>query len=221
MLADQQAQRLATVVEMWASWCPPCRTSIPHLTALQKKFPQVAFVGLTTEKLADAQQFVAKMGASMDYSVCVDVSGKVNQAYMSAVGAKGIPTAFVINKHGRIVWSGHPMDSEFEEQVKRVDAEVVVAPVVVPQSRDELAALKIKVCCCMCRASLSQPRTHILDLSTCVSIYQSVFSFFYLSLLPSQDLKSILEQHNIQYRECVEKDDFVQLILTKIVDKKA
>src|SRR2546425_1106795 len=35
------------VVEFWATWCPPCRTSIPHLTELQKKHPDVIFIGVS------------------------------------------------------------------------------------------------------------------------------------------------------------------------------
>ena len=39
------------VVEFWATWCGPCRTSIPHLTELQKKFKDkgVVFVGVSDE----------------------------------------------------------------------------------------------------------------------------------------------------------------------------
>ncbi len=136
--------------------------------------------------------------------VCVDGAGSVNSAYMSAVGAKGIPTAFVINKHGQIVWSGHPMSPEFEERVQAVatgtlfkliqhmascdnkfillffsllDAEVIELPKsVVPKSREELSALKIS------------------------------------------GLKALLDEHNIRYHMCVEKGDFVQLILDRIVN---
>src|SRR5262249_18297967 len=35
------------VVEFWATWCGPCRVSIPHLTELQKKYPDVAFIGVS------------------------------------------------------------------------------------------------------------------------------------------------------------------------------
>ena len=35
------------VVEFWATWCPPCRTSIPHLTELQKKNKDVTFIGVS------------------------------------------------------------------------------------------------------------------------------------------------------------------------------
>ena len=35
------------VVEFWATWCPPCRTSIPHLTEMQKKYKDVVFIGVS------------------------------------------------------------------------------------------------------------------------------------------------------------------------------
>src|SRR5687768_14820567 len=35
------------VVEFWATWCGPCIRSIPHLTELQKKYPQITFVGVS------------------------------------------------------------------------------------------------------------------------------------------------------------------------------
>ena len=97
------------VVEFWATWCPPCRTSIPHLTEMQKKFKDVIFVGVTDEEVATVKKFVTKMGDQMDYVVAVDQDKKTSAGYMEAFGQGGIPHAFIVDKEGRIVWQGHPM----------------------------------------------------------------------------------------------------------------
>ena len=97
------------VVEFWATWCPPCRTSIPHLTEMQKKFKDVIFVGVTDEEVATVKKFVNKMGDQMDYVVAVDADRKTSAGYMEAFGQGGIPHAFIVDKEGRMVWHGHPM----------------------------------------------------------------------------------------------------------------
>lgn len=99
------------VVEFWATWCPPCRQSIPHLTELQKKFRDkgVVFVGVTDEQAPAVKEFVGKMGDKMDYAVAVDKERKTAAAYLEAFGVGGIPHAFIVDKEGRIVWQGHPM----------------------------------------------------------------------------------------------------------------
>jgi thiol-disulfide isomerase/thioredoxin len=99
------------VVEFWATWCPPCRTSIPHLTEMQKQFKDkgVVFIGVSNEKTDVVKKFVDKMGAQMDYTVAVD-AGKTSEGYMEAYGASGIPHAFIVDKEGKVVWEGHPMD---------------------------------------------------------------------------------------------------------------
>jgi len=99
------------VVEFWATWCPPCRKSIPHLTELQKEYKDknVVFVGVSTEDLKTVQPFVEKQGDDMNYTVAVDDANKTSKNYMTAFDQHGIPTAFIVNKDGRIAWVGHPM----------------------------------------------------------------------------------------------------------------
>ena len=98
------------VVEFWATWCPPCIKSIPHLTELQKQFKDVRFIGVSSEEADVVKKFVTKMGDKMDYSVAIDADGKTSAGYMEAFGINGIPHAFIVDKEGRIVWHGHPMD---------------------------------------------------------------------------------------------------------------
>lgn len=99
------------VVEFWATWCPPCRESIPHLTELRKKYEDkgVVFVGVSNEDVPTVKPFVADMGDKMDYNVAVDTTGSVVNGYMVAFGQGGIPTAFVVDAKGRVVWYGHPL----------------------------------------------------------------------------------------------------------------
>ncbi len=95
-----------TVVEFWATWCPSCRESIPHLTKLQKQHgDQVAIIGLSDEDRATVEPFIAEMAAKMDYRVgLADEATKT--AYME--GVRSIPHAFLIGADGIVLWKGHP-----------------------------------------------------------------------------------------------------------------
>ncbi len=101
------------VVEFWATWCPPCRTSIPHLSDMQKKFKEkgVVFVGISTEPPPKVKPFVQNMGDKMNYTVAADKAQKTAMAYMGAFDVNTIPHAFVVDKAGKIVWHGHPMEN--------------------------------------------------------------------------------------------------------------
>ena len=99
------------VVEFWATWCPPCRASIPHLSELQAKLKNqgVVMVGISDEKADKVKPFVTEQGAKMDYRVALDQDGQTYKSYMGGFGIGGIPHAFIVNKQGKIVWHGHPM----------------------------------------------------------------------------------------------------------------
>src|SRR4051794_27262183 len=110
------------VVEFWATWCGPCRVSIPHLTEMQKKHPEFTFVGVSVweEDQKGVRPFVQQMGDKMAYTVAMDDvpeggkgnEGKMARAGMGAAGQNGLPTAFLIARDGKIAWIGHPMQMD-------------------------------------------------------------------------------------------------------------
>jgi thiol-disulfide isomerase/thioredoxin len=128
------------VVEFWATWCGPCRATIPHLTELQKKHPDVNFIGVSVweQDQKEVKPFVEKMGEKMSYRVAMDAvpeKGKGNDGamaknWMRAAGQNGIPTAFIVNKEDRIAWIGHP--AQMDEPLEKIatgswDLQVAIA----------------------------------------------------------------------------------------------
>jgi len=115
------------VVEFWATWCGPCKTTIPHLSELQKKHPDITFIGVSVfEQSQDGvKPFVDEMGDKMAYRVAMDSvpkdaagnDGAMAKSWMQAASQDGIPAAFIINKEGKIAWIGHPgsMDEPLEK----------------------------------------------------------------------------------------------------------
>ncbi|HRJ49560.1 MAG: redoxin family protein [Phycisphaeraceae bacterium] len=110
------------VVEGWATWCPPCRESIPHLTELAKKYKDKAvIIGVSVWENDEAytrkvEEFVTKMGDKMEYSVAIDTAhdsnGHVARNWLQAAGLNGIPASFIVNGEGRVAWIGHPMSMD-------------------------------------------------------------------------------------------------------------
>ncbi len=105
------------VVEFWATWCGPCKQSIPHLTELAKKYAgKVDFVGVSVYESDPADykvkvpQFVKDFGDKMDYHVATEGPDTfMANHWMEAAGERGIPAAFLVNGDGKIAWIGHPM----------------------------------------------------------------------------------------------------------------
>lgn len=97
------------VVEFWATWCGPCRVTIPHLNKLyeQLKDRGVVIVGVTTEDEATVRPFLEQM--KMSYLIALDTDDTTAETWMKDVD--GIPHAFVVGTDGTVLWAGHPMDN--------------------------------------------------------------------------------------------------------------
>jgi len=126
------------IVEFWATWCPPCRTSIPHLTDVAHKYKEknVLAVGISKEDIDVVRPFVDKQGAKMDYNVAVDPTKNVTKGYMTAFGYRGIPHAFIVDDEGKVVWHGHPM-ADMESVLDKVLAGTFDAMVYAAKKAEE------------------------------------------------------------------------------------
>ena len=88
------------IVDFWATWCPPCRRSIPDLIDLQKKYKnKIAVIGISVDMdtRSDVAPFVKQN--KINYKILYATQDVV-QAYGNI---DAIPTSFIIDQHGNIV----------------------------------------------------------------------------------------------------------------------
>jgi len=88
------------ILNVWATWCPPCRKEIPGFIKIQKQMRDkgVLFVGVSVDKKGwkVVRPFAQKLG--INYPIVVD-DGTINLKYGPF---RGIPTTFIINKKGKV-----------------------------------------------------------------------------------------------------------------------
>ena len=110
------------VVEFWATWCSPCRASMPHLSKLQEQYTDydVTFIGVSDEDLQTVISFLFKEDKKdgkinndrTQYTLTTDPDESVKNDYFRAAGQTGIPSAFIIGKDTKVEWIGHPMEMD-------------------------------------------------------------------------------------------------------------
>ncbi|KZX76467.1 hypothetical protein A3715_05210 [Oleiphilus sp. HI0009] len=121
-LANDTMHRLSdyrgTVIylDFWASWCGPCRQSLPALDRLQKEFSpddfQVIAINLD-EDSAEALGFLADY--PVDYTVLTEKTGKTQRAYHLV----GLPSSFLIDQRGEVIGSFQGFKPDHIPKVKR------------------------------------------------------------------------------------------------------
>jgi thiol-disulfide isomerase/thioredoxin len=89
-----------TIVNFWATWCPPCRAEIPDLIALQDKYrDHLQVIGISEDE--EGPTVVRKYAAEhrMNYPIAM-TSPELEKLFP---GIAALPTSFIIDRDGRIV----------------------------------------------------------------------------------------------------------------------
>ena len=97
------------VINLWASWCGPCRREVPEYERVREEFESrdVVFVGLTTEDPNRSAERVQRFLREVDFRFRLGWADRELQRYLMN-GKNAIPQTMVIDTEGRIVshWEG-------------------------------------------------------------------------------------------------------------------
>ena len=107
-LSDLRGQPV--LINIWASWCPPCRTEMPAMQRVYRDFKEQGFVILAVnatnqDTVLNAAAFATEK--NLTFPILLDVDGRVTQAYQ----VRSLPTSFFVGHDGIIqeVVIGGPM----------------------------------------------------------------------------------------------------------------
>jgi thiol-disulfide isomerase/thioredoxin len=114
------------VINLWASWCGPCRREIPEYESVRKEYAErdVEFIGLTTEDPAEASQNVNQFVRQTHFGFRLGWADReMARTLMNGRGA--IPQTLVVDTGGAIVdhWVGYARGqnaSRLREAIKSV-----------------------------------------------------------------------------------------------------
>jgi len=108
------------LLEVWNTWCPPCRRSIELLNRLHKKFGEELVVIALCDEEPDVVEKMTKAGEhKMECYNAIDTRKRTRDA----LEVVGVPHAIVIEPGGYVVWEGFPLQPGFEltgEKIERI-----------------------------------------------------------------------------------------------------
>ena len=86
------------LLDFWATWCPPCRTAMPHLEKLRQEFGQkgLTVLGVTTEDADTVEPFIREH--KITFPILLDPDGVAARAYR----VTGIPRSLIIDREGKV-----------------------------------------------------------------------------------------------------------------------
>ena len=88
------------LVNLWATWCPPCREEMPALEKLYRSFGSKNFVVLGIDE-GESANVAAKFARNLGVTFPLLVDGE--QQYGRAYAAQGLPTSVLVDRTGHIV----------------------------------------------------------------------------------------------------------------------
>ncbi len=87
------------VLNLWATWCPPCRREMPILAKAQADYPGVVFLMVNQgEQAPTVQRFLEQQGLKFNH-VLLDPLSEAMQTF----GSRGLPTTLFFDAQGKLV----------------------------------------------------------------------------------------------------------------------
>ena len=104
-LADYAGQ--VVVLNVWGSWCPPCRKEAPSLVAASRELAadDVVFVGVNTKDSSPDLGRAFERRYDVPYESLFDPSGRTLLAFYGTLNPSAIPSTVVLDKQGRVAAS--------------------------------------------------------------------------------------------------------------------
>ncbi len=104
------------LLEFWATWCPPCKASVPAMSALHDKYAQKGFsvIGVSIDTGSDALEMVRQFASSHNITYPVLLA---NETTPKLYNVTSVPTSFLIGKDGKIVDIFRGYSEEFDKLV--------------------------------------------------------------------------------------------------------
>ena len=91
------------MLNLWATWCPPCRREIPSMESIFQDLRDKGFVVLAVNQFETPDHVFSYMGQLSVYPtfpILFDQDSKVSELY----GVKGLPTTLLINRQGQVAY---------------------------------------------------------------------------------------------------------------------
>jgi thiol-disulfide isomerase/thioredoxin len=113
------------VINIWASWCGPCRREVPEYEKVRKEYAghAVEFIGLTTEDPRTAADRVDKFVRDVRFGFRLGWADS-ELAHTLMNGKSGVPQTLVINAEGRVIkhWTGYAAGSSGDRLRETIEA---------------------------------------------------------------------------------------------------
>lgn len=106
------------LLDFWASWCVPCKKSMPHLIELNEtyKTDSLIILGVNVDtELDKIREFQKAINAEISFPIIFDKDSKLPPLY----NVEGMPTTVVINRDGIVKYKEVGYDSGLKEKLDK------------------------------------------------------------------------------------------------------